>query len=132
MKNVVLSLIFSVISVSLANAQQLLGEVELGKDEIKVLNVISSKTSKILVFRWTLYKDNGLVIHINYDKFPHQSVLYKDNLNSYKVSLSNLINDMDINPYIIIYFVKFNTNTNKATFRYYLFNSNANIEVVEG
>lgn len=110
---------------------ELIEEIELSKDELKIINLSVNNIQKTLSFRWTLYKDRGLVMHIKYDDLPHQVVLYKNNLNSYKVVLEKIAkNDVNDNPNIILYFIDFNLKTNKAKFRYYLFNYNSTIEVI--
>lgn len=52
--------------------------VELNKDEFYVLTFQANNTQKTLFFRWTLLKNEGLVMHLNYDSFPHQFILYQD------------------------------------------------------
>lgn len=125
MRTIVL-LIFIVFNIN----AQFLGEVELNKDEIKYLDIFIGNNKKTLSFRWTLYKDNGLVMHIKYDNLPHQNILYKNNANSYKIIL-NTLNSSYMNPYIIIYFIDFNDSSRKAKFRYHLFKFNENIEVMQ-
>lgn len=119
-------IIFFVISLK----AEFLGEIELQKDEIKTLNIFVENTTKILTLRWTLYKDKALVTHLKYDFIPHQFILYKDNLNSYKVYLSGINSNKSEDSYIIFYFVDFNEVTRKAKFRYYLFRFANNIEVM--
>ncbi|RDU62617.1 hypothetical protein [Helicobacter sp. MIT 14-3879] len=107
---------------------ELLGEITLKKDEIKSIDFFVENTKKTLSFRWTLYKDRGLVIHLNYDRNPHQFILYKENLNSYKINLSSIAKTQ--NPYFIIYFIDYNNDKKEAKFRYYLFSFNNNIEPI--
>lgn len=122
--------LFFIFFVSCLLNAELIEEIELSKDELKVINLLVENTQKVLTLRWTLYKDNGLVLHIKYDNFPHQVVLYKASLNSYKVILENLANNINENPNIIIYFINFDMKTNKAMFRYYLNKFNSNIEII--
>lgn len=110
---------------------ELIEEIELSKDEMKTISLSVNNVRKSLSFRWTLYKDNGLVMHFEYDNFPNQAVLYKNKLNSYRIVLEKVAkNDINDNPNIVIYFVDFNIKTNKAKFRYHLFNFNSNVEVI--
>lgn len=110
---------------------ELIEEIELSKDEIKYVDILIGQKKKTLSFRWTLYKDNGLVMHIKYDNLPHQSILYKNHANSYKVMLSTSLTSY-MNPYLIIYFIDFDDKNRKAKFRYHLFkfNENENVEVM--
>lgn len=112
---------------------EFLGEVELYKDEVKTFNVFVENTTKTLDFRWTLYKDSVLIVHLKYDNMPHQFTLYKEKSNSAKVYLSNINtnNYHNENPYFILYFVDFDNNMKKAKFRYYFFRFSNNVEVVE-
>ncbi|MCI7485245.1 MAG: hypothetical protein MSA68_04780 [Helicobacter sp.] len=50
----------------------------LEKEQKYYAKVLLDSVQKLLVLRWTLYKNNGLVIHLHYDGFNHQAILYKD------------------------------------------------------
>ncbi|PAF47166.1 hypothetical protein BKH46_05120 [Helicobacter sp. 12S02634-8] len=52
--------------------------ITLKKDQIYQGVVYKDTIEKPLVLRWTLYKNFGLVLYVNYDGFPHQFVLYRD------------------------------------------------------
>ncbi|PAF49749.1 hypothetical protein BKH41_00100 [Helicobacter sp. 12S02232-10] len=52
--------------------------VVLKKDQFYKGMVYKNYVQKPLFLRWTLYKNFGLVVHLNYDKFPYQFILYKD------------------------------------------------------
>ncbi len=45
--------------------------VQINKEETKI------KDAGLFKFRWTLYKNEGLVILANYEGFPYQYVLYR-------------------------------------------------------
>ena len=65
-------------------------ELELEKEQTYQATFQVGDVQKELLFRWTLYKNYGLVLHIRYDKFNHQVVLYTDyQRNSYKILLGN-------------------------------------------
>ena len=53
----------------------------LKKDEIATIQVNKEqnkiKNSGLFRFRWTLYKNEGLVVLTNYEGFPYQYVLYR-------------------------------------------------------
>jgi len=85
----------------------------------------NGKTYK-LKFRWTLYKNNGLVMIYNYNNFPYQNVLYKTHqLNGFKKFIS--INDSVKSPYFMIYFRDFKENI--AKFEFLIYNPKKNIRI---
>ncbi|BEG56517.1 hypothetical protein NHP21005_02050 [Helicobacter sp. NHP21005] len=50
----------------------------LKKDEVFSGELRLGKIKKPLSLRWTLFKDHGLVVHLNLNHFPYQFILYKD------------------------------------------------------
>ncbi len=129
MKKIIL-LCFSVL-LNVLNAE-LIEEFILKKDEVKIINLFVERDYKTLAFRWTLYKDRGLVMHLNYDRNPHQFQLYKESiaLNAFKIPLTHTRSTKTQNPHIIIYFVDFNNDKKEAKFRYYLNKYDAQIEIM--
>lgn len=75
--------------------------VELKKDQELVLHLRLNSPNKLnsnksenihkpLKLRWTLYKNEGVVMHLKYDHFPHQFILYKEyGLDQYTLNLSD-------------------------------------------
>ena len=73
---------------NLCNAKRILPTVEidlyLKKDEVVYARVVASKDSqsvsamKDFTMRWTLYRNDGLVVLVRYDKYPYHFVLYRD------------------------------------------------------
>lgn len=53
-------------------------ELELQKEQNYRADILLDSVEKPFVLRWTLYKNYGLLLHIRYDKFNHQVILYKD------------------------------------------------------
>lgn len=53
-------------------------DLTLAKDQNYRAKVFLAQSQKPLIMRWTLYKNHGLVMHIRYDRFNHQVVLYRD------------------------------------------------------
>ena len=53
-------------------------ELSLEKEQTYQALIQVGDVQKELIFRWTLYKNYGLVIHLRYDKFNHQFVLYAE------------------------------------------------------
>ena len=69
-------------------------DLDLKKDEVVRATISASKDSqsvsatKNFTLRWTLYRNEGLVVLLRYDKYPYQFILYKDyRLNSYTLNL---------------------------------------------
>ncbi len=62
--------------------------IKLKKDEYYQKIIEDGVRKKRLYFRWTLYMNEGLVTHLNYDGFNHQFILYKHyGLNSFRLNL---------------------------------------------
>ncbi|WP_245945585.1 hypothetical protein [Helicobacter didelphidarum] len=89
-------------------------DLDLKKDEVVYASIQSSKDSqgssdeKDFTLRWTLYRNEGLVVLVRYDKYPYQFILYKDyKLNGWTL---NLLDTQGVNrslnqPHIKIYFI---------------------------
>ena len=76
---------------------------------------------KIFKLRWTLYKNNGLVIFRSYDKIVAQNILYlRKTSRSFRVVLKPRgINFYD-KPYLLVMFKDFDYQTRKAKFELFL------------
>lgn len=124
-------ILYCLIILNALNAE-FIEEFVLKKDESKIINLFVENAHKTLTFRWTLYKDRGLVMHLNYDRNPHQFQLYKETraLNAFKIYLTHTHSTKAQNPHIIIYFIDFDDDKKEAKFRYYLNRYNAPIEIV--
>lgn len=109
---------------------ELIEEFVLKKDETKTINLFVENTTKTLTFRWTLYKNKALVLHLNYDKNPHQFKLTKENLNSFKIPLTFTNSTKTPTPHIILYFIDFDDYKKEAKFRYYLHRFTSQIEIM--
>ncbi|WP_052062551.1 hypothetical protein [Helicobacter saguini] len=89
-------------------------DFDLKKDEVLRAVVSASKDSQTIseeknfTLRWTLYRNQGLVVLVRYDNYPYQFMLYKDfRLNSWNL---NLLDTQGVNralnqPYLKIYFL---------------------------
>lgn len=53
-------------------------DLYLQKEQNYRAQIALDSTRKSLVLRWTLYKNYGLVIHVHYDGFNYQTILYTD------------------------------------------------------
>ncbi|GAD19776.1 hypothetical protein [Helicobacter fennelliae] len=87
----------------------------LKKDEVYTTTFSIAGMPKELRFYWTLYKNYGLVINLNYDKFPYQFILYTDyKRKSFKIPLSQG-NDRDKDAYLLISFEHYDEKAKTAT-----------------
>ena len=96
-------------------------EISLKKDEQKKILVKYGSIEKIFKFRWTLYKNNGLVIFRSYDKIVAQNILYLRHKNqSFRIELKPRGYDFYNVPYILVKFKEFDYETATAKFGLYL------------
>lgn len=109
---------------------ELIEEFTLKKDEVKTINLFVESVQKTLAFRWTLYKDRALIVHLNYDKNPYQITLFKENLNSFAIPLTFSNSTKTPTPRIILYFIDFDDYKKEAKFRYYLHRFTSHIEIM--
>jgi len=76
-------------------------ELSLAKDEFALYDI----GGKSLYFRWTLFINDGLVMHYGYDGFPYQNVLYADyKRNGFKIGLEQSFDEHMEPPYFMIVF----------------------------
>ena len=96
-------------------------KISLKKDEQSRVIVKYDSKEKLFKFRWTLYKNGGLVIHRSYDRAVSQNILYLRNRNqSFRVELKPRGADFYNVPYILVKFKKFDYEKNEAIFEIYL------------
>lgn len=82
-------------------------QLSLKKDEIYTQEFLLSGVPKTLKLYWTLYKNYGLVVHLQYDRFPYQFVLYTDyKRKSFTLPLSQG-QDIDKTAYLLLSFQDF-------------------------
>lgn len=70
-------------------------DVGLKKDEVLVASIASTKhpqnptsAHKRFTLRWTLYRNEGLVVLVRYDHYPYQFILYRQYaMDSWKLNL---------------------------------------------
>lgn len=93
-------------------------EISLKKDEQKKILVKYGSNEKLFKFRWTLYKNGGLVIHRVYNKQIAQNILYQRYKNrSFKLELKPRGADFYEVPYILVQFLEFDYEKNEAKFK---------------
>ena len=90
-------------------------EVSLKKDELRKILVKYDGRKKVLTFRWTLFKNGGLVMFNSYDTIVSQHILYMRQTNrSFRVQLKPRGVSFYNKPYVLIRFKDFNHDTNEA------------------
>lgn len=106
-------------------------EISLKKDQEFRLSIETFNISKNLIFKWTLFKNDGIVILLKYDHFPYQFILYKNyNLNAFKLNLDGLQGSNSSNE-LKIYFKDITEpyidSKALASFKFYI-NGNVSVE----
>ncbi|SMP89496.1 hypothetical protein SAMN06314019_10913 [Epsilonproteobacteria bacterium SCGC AD-311-C15] len=115
---ILLTLAFSVMS---ASEQREVKKISLKKDEQKEILVKYDSIKKLFKFRWTLYKNGGLVIFRSYDTIVAQNILYLRHKNqSFRLELKSRGVDNYNVPYVLVKFKEFNQETKTADFELYL------------
>ena len=108
-----------------ADLNYIMKEFSLQKDEQKKILVKYAGREKLFKFRWTLYINDGLVIHRSYDKIVGQNVLYAHSRNqSFKQELITRGAAYYNVPYMLVKFKEFDAKKNKAKFQIFLFDKN--------
>ena len=102
--------------------------IKLKKDEQKKILVNYDTFSKLFTFRWTLYKNGGLVVFHSYDKFVFQNMLYLNYKNKFfKQELKSRGANYYNTPYLLVKFKEFNYETREAIFEILLSDSKTGI-----
>lgn len=117
MKRLLLLLCFySFLNAAIGDGVSFSKEYDLKKDEFKVIKVKIEKSTKYMTFRWTLFKNEGLVMHARYDGHPYQFVLYqKYKRESFKLHvLAQKDARYNEQPYFLITFKDYFYDTLKA------------------
>ena len=113
-----------------ANEYAEIWEISLKKDEQKKILVIYNDKEKLFKFRWTLYKNGGLVIFRSYDKIVAQNILYLRHKNqSFRVELKTRGADFYNVPYLLVKFKEFDSKTREAKFVFFLSDKKMQIEL---
>lgn len=95
-------------SVTFASNLTLDKEIALKKDIQKKILVKYGSSERLFTFRWTLYKNGGLVTHRSYDRIVAQNILYLRAQNqSFRLELKPRGADAFNVPYILVKFKKF-------------------------
>ncbi len=124
--------IFIALSLSVVHADEFrdVTTITLKKDEQKKILVKYDSITKLFKFSWTLYKNEGLVIHRSYDRIVAQNVLYLRYKNqSFRLELRPRGADYYSVPYLLVKFKEFNYETNEAVFELFLSDRSMNISL---
>ena len=122
-----LSLSFSVV---FANDFRDIATITLKKDEQKKILVKYGEVSKLFKFSWTLYKNEGLIIHRSYDQIVAQNILYLRHKNqSFRLELKPRGAGYSIVPYLLVKFKEFNYEKREAVFELFLSDKSMKIEL---
>ncbi len=110
--------------------------IELNKDEFYLLTLQTQEAKaaqKTLFFRWALLKNEGLVMHLNYDAFPHQFILYKDYQRTcYKVPLlKEGQKTYEEGPFFMLCFKDYHRGKKVATLKYYLYAGGRDFNIID-
>ncbi len=105
-------------------------KISLKKDEPKKILVKYANREKLFKFRWTLYKNEGLVVLSSYDTFVKQHVLYLNHTNqSFRTELRGRGEKLFTPPYFLLKFKAFDAKKDKAKFELYLYDSELEIKL---
>ena len=103
--------------------------ITLKKDEQKKILVKYDDVTKLFKFRWTLYKNEGLVIHRSYDKIVAQNILYLRYKNqSFRLELKPRGGYLGV-PYMLVKFKEFDFEKNEAVFELFLSDKSLDIKL---
>ena len=84
---------------------------------------------KILYFRWTLFHNEVLIMHLNLEKFNHQFTLKQEVfLDSFKLDIFDSYLGSN-NPFLFIKFISFDKKTSEVTFMFFIRDEFGSIEV---
>jgi len=123
---ILITLLFSVIH---ANDFREVKTISLKKDEQKKILVKYGSIEKLFKFRWTLYKNGGLVVFRSYDQVVAQNILYLRHKNqSFRFDLMPKGLSYNV-PYMLVKFKEFNYETNEAVFELFLSDSEMQIKL---
>ena len=95
--------------------------VSLKKDEVESILVKSGALERLFDFRWTLFKNDSIVILRSYDGFVAQNILSLKRKNrSFRVELLPRGLGYMAVPYLMVTFESFDFKKNEALFNIYL------------
>jgi len=106
--------------------------ISLAKDEQKKILVKYEGNSKLFKFNWTLYKNQGLVVHRAYDKIVAQNILYQREKNRFfRLELKSRGANNFNPPYLLVKFKEFDYETKRAIFELFLYDRDLEIKLFD-
>ena len=123
MKSILQVFLFLGLSFSSVFSAELISskEIKLKKDQEQKIIVKYDDRDKVFTFRWTLYKNNGLVLFRSYDKIVAQNILYlRKTSRSFRVELKPRGLNFYDKPYLLVMFKDFDFETREAKFELFL------------
>lgn len=103
-------------------------EIVLKKDEQKKILVKYADKEKLFKFRWTLYKNGGLVVFRSYDRIVAQHMLYLRHENqSFRVELMPKGADYNNAAYLLVKFKEFKQESKEVVFEIFLFDGKGQV-----
>lgn len=92
-------------------------EIRLKKDSNGVVLFKYDDIQKELRWRWTLFHNNGLVVHRQFNSFIAQYVMYlRDDSDSFRIPIKPNGGKYAPPPYVLVQFKSFDELTNEAVF----------------
>ncbi len=117
-------------SLLVANTYRDIIKFSLKKDEQKKVLIKYGKIQKLFQFRWTLFVNDGLVVLKSYDDIVSQNMLYVNHKNqSFRVELLSRGGNNYNTPYILVKFLGFDYEKNKAKFELFLSDDEVKVRV---
>ena len=114
-------LIFFLLTFSLSAELIKTAEIRLKKDQQEKILVSGDGFRKLLVMRWTLYVNSGLVYLQTFNKEVSHHVLYLERRNhSVRIELMSRSAIYGAVPYLLVIFKAFDFEKNEAVFNLYL------------
>ncbi|NPA66545.1 MAG: hypothetical protein GXO11_06650 [Epsilonproteobacteria bacterium] len=105
-------------------------EYKLTKDKTVKILVKYGSFQKTLSFRWTLYKNDGLVVFSSYDRIVSQHVLYLNHTNqSIRIQLKSRASSNRVASYLLLKFDQFDFQKHRATISLWLADKNKEISL---
>ncbi|WP_294962132.1 hypothetical protein [Sulfurimonas sp.] len=124
---IILALSFSV---SFGDTYRDVTTISLKKDEQKKILVKYGDITKLFKFNWTLYHNEGLVIHRSYDRIVAQNILYiRDKNRSFRLELRPRGADHFNAAYLLVKFKEFKYETREAVFELFLFDKKMQVSL---
>lgn len=122
---VILALSYSVV---LGDEYRDVTTISLKKDEQKKILVKYGDITKLFKFNWTLYQNEGLVIHRSYDRIVAQNILYlREKNRSFRLELRPRGAGHYNRAYLLVKFKEFKYETQEAVFELFLFDKKEEI-----